>query len=405
MRKHRHLLLILLAFVGWTHAGTASGTVPSGFQDQFVASVSGPTALAFTPDNRLLVTSQAGQLRIYKNGALLATPALDLSAKTCSDGERGLLGVAVDPAFQTNRHIYLYYTFKKFGVCDRNTANSPVNRVSRFRLADTNRVPPTSELVLIDNMPSPNGNHNGGDLQFGPGGLLHISIGEGGTGGDVARMLHILSGKILRIGKGGGIPSSNPYVGTDSARCNVTGRTDPAKKCQEIFASGLRNPFRLAFDPNAAGPRFFINDVGETTWEEIDLGKRAADYGWNVREGHCARGSTTDCGPPPAGMTNPIFDYSHSTGCVAVTGGAFVPNGIWPTQYDRAYLYADWGCNRIFTLKPAVGGGYTSSAFATGLGAGGPVALRFGPHGTSQALYYTTYSNGGRVRRIAFVGP
>src|SRR5205823_9822769 len=97
------------------------------------------------------------------------------------------------------------------------------------------------------------------------------------------------------------------------------------------------------------GTRFFINDVGQATWEEIDLGQAGADYGWNVREGHCALFSTTDCGPPTAGMTNPIYDYGH-TDCGAVTGGAFVPNGIWPSQYDNTYLYMDLNCGKIFQL-------------------------------------------------------
>ena len=114
---------------------------------------------------------------------------------------------------------------------------------------------------------------------------------------------------MLRVTTSGGIPPDNPFQGANSARCNATGRSPAGTICQETYAWGLRNPFRLAFDPNAAGTRFFINDVGQNTWEEIDDGKAGADYGWNVREGHCATNSTTDCGAPPAGMTNPIFDY------------------------------------------------------------------------------------------------
>jgi glucose/arabinose dehydrogenase len=403
-RKYGSLLALLtgLALLGSVSAPSATGAVPAGFQDRLVTTASAPTGLAFTPNRRLLITSQPGQLRVYKDGAI--STALDLSGKTCSNSERGLLGVAVDPSFSTTRHIFLFYTFKKFGACPTNSPTDPVNRVSRFTLPDSNVIDPASEKVLIDNIPSPNGNHNAGDLHFGPGGALYVSVGEGGSGGAEARQLHLLLGKILRISKGGGIPSSNPYVGPDSARCNVTGRTNPGMKCREIYASGLRNPFRFAFDPNTSGPRFFINDVGQSTWEEIDLGQAGADYGWNVREGHCATGSSTNCGPPPAGMTNPIFDYNHSTGCRTITGGAFVPNGIWPAQYNGAYLYADFACGKIFSLKPAGGGGFTSSDFATALGSNSAVVLTFGPYLTTRALYYTSYNGGGQVRRIALTG-
>jgi PKD repeat protein len=201
---------------------------------------------------------------------------------------------------------------------------------------------------------------------------------------------------VLRITRDGAIPAGNPFTGTDSDRCNVTGRTTAGRKCQETFAWGLRNPFRMAFDPDAPGTRFFIDDVGQATWEEIDDGTAGADYGWNVREGHCANGSTTDCGAPPAGMTNPIYDYDHSTGCASITGGAFVPDGAWPAAYDADYLFSDYVCGQIFRLTPNGSGGFTRSTFASGLGGSSAVALAF----HAGALYYTTYANGGQVRRI-----
>ena len=406
--------ILLLASAESVGSAPLTATLPTGFTDTLVTSLSSPTALAFTPDGRLLITTQPGKLLVYKNGTLLSTPALNLGSKLCSDRERGVLGIAVDPTFANSRYIYLYYTFKKFGVCEQNTTRSPVNRVARFTLSDTNIVDPATELVLVDNIPSPNGNHNAGDLHFGKDGLLYISVGDGGCdytdntkcagSNDAARDQHILLGKILRITKTGAIPSSNPFQGTDSARCNGTGRTDPGKKCQETFAWGLRNPFRMAFDPNTTGTRFFLNDVGQGTWEEIDQGQAGADYGWNVREGHCANGSTTTCGAPPPGMTNPIYDYNHSTGCASITGGAFVPHGIWPAAYDGDYLYGDYVCGTIFRLEPASGGGYTARTFVTGLGANSAVHMVFGPAGSTQALYYTTYANGGQVRRITYTG-
>jgi glucose/arabinose dehydrogenase len=159
-----------------------AATLPSGFEDQLLASARSPTALAFTPDGRMLVATQPGQLRVYKNGQLLATPALDISSKICANAERGMLGVAVDPSFSTNKYVYLYYTYNKFGVCpigQPTNANNPVNRVSRFVMSgDT--VDPTTEKVLIDNVPSPNGHHNAGDLSFGKDGYLYITVGDGG---------------------------------------------------------------------------------------------------------------------------------------------------------------------------------------------------------------------------------
>jgi glucose/arabinose dehydrogenase len=396
-----------------SQAATAA-TLPSGFEDQLVAKVGGPTAIAFTPDGRILVTSHFGTLRVIQGGSLVSTPAIDLSAKVCSDKERGLLGVAVDPAFASNHAIYLYYTYKKFGSCPYDTTGVPVNRVSRFILPNSNVIDPASETVLIDNVPNEDGIHNAGDLAFGKDGNLYISIGDGGcdyafnsgcgSQNDAARDQNILLGKILRITPSGGIPAGNPFQGTGTARCNLTGMTDPGKKCQETYAWGLRNPFRFGFDPNAAGTRFFINDVGQSTWEEIDRGEAGADYGWNVREGPCARGSRTDCGPPPAGMTNPIYAYDHNTGCTAVTGGTFVPNGVWPTAFDDTYLYGDFVCGKIIRLTPAIGGGFTASDFVTGLGTNSITTLKFGPYGSTQAAYYLNYLNGGEVRRIAYVG-
>jgi glucose/arabinose dehydrogenase len=365
----------------------ATAAVPAGFTDSLVASLSAPTALAFAPDGRLLVTSQSGALRVVQDGTLLATPALDFGSGICADNERGLLGIATDPAFTANHFIYLYYTAA--------TASGCMNRVSRFVLSNDSVVDPASESILI-NIPSPGCCHNGGDLHFGKDGYLYVSVGDGGLGG---RDPSVLLGKILRVTSDGGIPADNPFLGADSGRCNVTGRTDPGKVCQETYSWGLRNPFRIAFDPNAAGTRFYINDVGQSTWEEIDLGQAGADYGWNVREGFCATGSTTDCGPPPAGMTNPLYAYPHSSGCNAITAGAFVPTGVWPAAYDGSYLFSDYLCGKIWQLAPS-GSGFTASEFAADLGSGGPITMIFGPTGDTQALYYTTYANGGQVRRI-----
>jgi glucose/arabinose dehydrogenase len=394
----------------------AASTLPTGFEDRLLATAAKPTALAFTPDGRMLVATQPGQLRVYKNGTLLQTPALNISGRICSNSERGLLGVAVDPNFSANHYVYLYYTHNEFGVCPTGqptNLNNPVNRVSRFVMTG-DAVDPATEKVLINNIPSPNGNHNSGDLGFGKDGYLYATVGDGncdykgdsGCAGsnDASRDRHILLGKVLRITRDGGIPSTNPYQGTTSARCNLTGRTDPGKNCQETFAWGLRNPFRFAFDPNATGTRFFINDVGQNAWEEVDQGKAGADYAWNLCEGNHDnpdRTDSVDCASSP--YTPPVHEYGHSdTGCASLTGGAFVPNGAWPASYDGSYLFGDYVCNKIFKLTPASGGGFARTEFASGLGQGGPIAMAFGPYDSSKALYYTTYANGGEVHRISY---
>ena len=411
---------LLVVVVMARHAEAA--TLPPGFEDQVVASPHEPVALASLPDGRMLVAQQAGQLVVFKNGQLLSTPALDISGRICSNIERGLVGVAVDPNFSTNRYVYLFYTHNKHGACPTGVPTdpaNPVNRVSRFVMSgDT--VDLSSEKVLIDNVPSP-GQHNAGDMHFGKDGYLYVSVGDGGCdyagnspgtgcGGqnDASRDTHVLLGKILRVTRDGGIPSTNPYLGADSARCNVAGRTDPGKNCQETFAQGLRNPFRFAMDPDASGTRFLIGDVGGAAWEEIDEGKAGADYGWNLCEGahdNPARSGEVNCTSAP--YTPPVHEYSHtdSGGCASITGQAFVPTGAsWPASYEDSYLFGDYVCNKIFALTPKEGGGFAQTEFATGLGQGGPIDLAFASNGTGQALYYTTFANRGEVHRITFSG-
>ena len=386
-------------------APSASAAVPSGFTDVPVFGLSAPTAIAFTPDGRMLITTQGGQLRVATAaGALLATPAAT-TPNVCTDSERGLLGVAVDPAFASNHFVYLYYTTSATGACR--------NRVSRWVLSDANLA--SGEVVLIDRIHSPAGNHNAGDLNFGPDGMLYVSVGDGGCDyatptncaatNDASRDRHVLLGKILRIDRNGAIPATgNPFTGPGTARCNVNGMTTAGTWCQETWAWGLRNPFRFAFDPNTPG-RSYINDVGQGLREEIDSGIAGADYGWNAREGTCANPALgpANCGSaPPAGMTNPIYEYGRADGCASITGGAFVPGSInWPAAYLGKYLFSDYVCGRIFRLDPS-GPGFNRVDFATALGASSAVHLEFGPYGPTQALYYTTYAGGGQVRRISY---
>jgi glucose/arabinose dehydrogenase len=389
------ILLILAPLLLATPPQSAlAATFPPGFADALVASLPRPTALAFTPDGRMLITTKDGRLFV-KRGESAPRLALTLP-NICTTVERGLAGLAIDPAFVDNNHIYLYYTREVDNACSITT--TAANRLARFTLGDDDVA--RDEAILIDNIfNGRRGIHNAGDLNFGKDGYLYVSVGDGDNP-SLAPQLSSLNGKILRIASDGSIPPTNPYQGAGTVPCATIGGTTSDQACQEIYARGLRNPFRFAFDPNASETRFFLNDVGQNTWEEINIGQVGADYGWPEREGHCANGSTIDCGAPPPGMTNPIYDYGRNTGCTSITGGAFVPNGVWPSQYNGGYLFSDYNCGRIFLLRQN-GGAWAATDFVTGLGSSSAVDLTFGPYCGTQALYYITFQEGGQVRRLA----
>ncbi len=272
--------------------------------------------------------------------------------------------------------------------------------------------------MLVDNIHSTAGNHNAGDVHFGRDGYLYVTVGDGGCdyagdsgcGGanDAARDRHVLLGKVLRVTRDGGIPAGNPFQGPGTARCNVTGSTTPGNTCQETFAWGLRNPFRFAFDPGSVATRFLVNDVGQGAWEEVDLGEAGVDYGWNCREGDNANpqaGASCAGFPSASPYRPPVYEYGRGTGCGSITGGAFVPRGAFPTEYDGHYLFADFNCAKVLRLASVPAADDTAVELASNLG---PVVhLRFGPAGSGQALYYTTYNypgQGSQVRRIRYTG-
>ncbi|MGH9042328.1 MAG: PQQ-dependent sugar dehydrogenase, partial [Acidimicrobiia bacterium] len=416
------LLVSPLAMIRATPV-SAAPALPPGFIDEVVANVFQPTALAFTPDGRMLAAAKTGQVHVFKDDVPLGQ-AVDLGAKICPEWERGLIGLTVDPDFATNRAIYLFYTHKKDGACplfnDPNRAplsEFPENRVSRFTLGDNNVIDTNSEVVILDHIISL-GIHNAGHLEFGPlDKLLYVSVGDGGcrfpemnncqASNTNARRNDLLYGKILRVNRDGTFPASNPYAGDANVRrcANPAGVPAGTGRCGEIYSTGLRNPFRFAFQPGTQN--FYINDVGTAIWEEINKGAAGADYGFNVREGHCKNNSATDCNPAAdgsviGGLTNPIFDYNHDvTQCASITGGAFVPNGVWGAPYDGSYIFSDFVCGKIFRLAPKAGGGFTMVPFVEGLGSSSAVHMTFGPYKGTQALYYTTFENGDSVRRIS----
>lgn len=345
--------------------------VAPGFIDSvFAADLSSPTAMAFAPDGRLFVAQQNGALRVIKDGALLPDPAIDLDVD--SSGERGLLGVAFDPAFAQNALVYLYYT-----------AESPTthNRVSRFTLAgDT--LDAGSEQVLIDLPTLGQTNHNGGAIHFGNDGKLYIAVGDNGDAG-TAQPLSTVLGKILRLNADGSIPADNPFFN------ETTGQS------QAIWARGLRNPYTFAFRSDG---RMHINDVGQQAFEEINLGVAAANYGWPIIEGK----RTTET--PPANYVDPLFAYDRSGGAVSgssIAGGAFYerPAGATenlPAALEGDYLFADFGSGIVKSLDIATG---DVSPVASSLA--NPVDLAVGPDGAVYVLEYVA----GRVTRITAAPP
>lgn len=388
----------------------SAATLPHGFVDEFVASVPAiPTGMAQLPDGQILFAQKNGSVRrIDAQGNLQSQVVISVASRMCNDWERGLLGIAVDPNFAVNRYFYIYWTQKRSGGCGNPAFNGPVNRVTRHVLLSTGQASPSSEYVVLDGIPNRLGIHNAGDLNFGKDGMLYVTTGDGGChhsngsqcadANTASREGHTLIGKVLRVTRDGHVPGGNPYAG--GARCRL-GNASPGQVCAETFLRGFRNPYRFAFDPNAAGTRFFVNDVGSHTWEEINEAVAGSDYGWNLREGPCATGSDTNCGP--TGFRNPIHSLHHgNTGCASITGGAFVPADLWPAPYSRSYLFADFVCEKIFRLVPQ-GTGYTATEFATGVGPVTNLDFAKTPDG-GDALYYFSFAQSGEIRRIRFVG-
>jgi glucose/arabinose dehydrogenase len=300
---------------------------------EVVSGLSSPLYLtAPVGDARLFVVEQAGRIRIVRNGSLLSRPFLDITSVVLSGGERGLLSVAFDPAYASNGFFYLNYT-------DR----SGDTRVERYRVStDADVADPNSAKLLLQ-VDQPFSNHNGGLVKFGPDGMLYIGMGDGGSGGDPqnhGQNRNTLLGALLRIdvrtGDPYGIPADNPY------------RQDPNAR-PEIWAYGLRNPWRFSFDPPSG--QLLIADVGQNQWEEINAVPASSpglNYGWRIMEAaHCYNPSNCNSN----GLVMPVHEYNHSEGC-SITGG-YVYRGARLTGLAGHYFYADYcrGWVRSFRLQ------------------------------------------------------
>jgi glucose/arabinose dehydrogenase len=334
--------------------------VPAGFVDELVVGgLLNPRAVAWTPDGRLLILERGSassddenlaSVRVFKNGQLLTTRALTLSV--CGNGERGLLGIALDPGFSSNGYLYLYYSRQDQGVgCGTqntwiNGQPGPRNRVSRFTMTgDT--ISPSSELVLLDNIPTDVGIHNAGDMAFGPDGYLYVATGDSGLAPSPAAQLDNLAGKILRLlpQAGGYATDGNPYQTASGATTCGTIAGRAAGPCREIWAHGLRNPFRIGFQPGAG--QLFVADVGGGAMEEVNLVLSGRNYGWPTCEGRCF--------PANAALTDPIYQYPHDgfngSTDAAIIGGDFATHSSYPQPYQGGYFFADFNRRWVRYLK------------------------------------------------------
>jgi glucose/arabinose dehydrogenase len=283
--------------------------------------------------NRLFVVEQAGRIKVFPNNSSATTSKtfLDITDRVTSGGETGLLGLAFHPNYETNGYFYVNYT-----------APSPLRTViSRFQVtSNPDSADKNSELILLT-FNQPYSNHNGGCVAFGPDGYLYIATGDGGSGGDPqnnAQNITNLLGKILRIDVDNpqaplnyGIPPTNPFA--DSTNTSVR---------KEIYAYGLRNPWRMSFDP--VNGWLWAADVGQNQWEEIDVITNGGNYGWRCYEGNHTY-NTSGCN---GSYIFPVWEYSHSDG-ISVTGG-YVYRGQNVSELYGKYIYGDYGSRKVWSL-------------------------------------------------------
>jgi len=324
----------------WTVVAALSLSTPSTLLAALqlvplVTRFSNPTFVAHAGDksNRLFIVEQGGTIQVLRPGESTTSVFLDLRSKVLAGGERGLLGLAFHPLYAVNGRFFVYYTRTGDGALV----------ISEFNASGSSNVASPTERILLT-IPHPtNANHNGGMLAFGPGGYLFIGVGDGGSGNDPpnnAQNIEVLLGKILRIdvdrsdavaGTAYSAPASNPFVGR-------AGR-------DEIFALGLRNPWRFSFDRETG--QQWVGDVGQGAREEVDtpiLG--GGNYGWRIYEGTaCTNNDPSLC--RPGSYIAPLFDYSHANGRCSLTGG-YVYRGSLGTLPGGTYVYGDYCSGEIF---------------------------------------------------------
>ena len=376
----RRLILIAAGILCGGGAGAQAAGWPVIALTPVATGLEAPAHLAHAGDGsgRLFIVEQRGRIRIWKDGGLEPTPFLDITNRVLYGGEQGLLAVAFPPQFAEKRYFYVNYT----------RTNGGPSVVSRFFVSagDPDVADAGSEERLLT-VPQPFANHNGGQLAFSPvDGCLYIGLGDGGSGNDpqnnAQNKAHLL-GKILRIGtepangESYAIPTNNPFVGDPSYR-------------PEIWALGVRNPWRFSFDRLTGD--LYIADVGQSAWEEINVQPAASaggeNYGWRIMEGlHCT--GLDPCATN--GLTMPAWEYDHALGC-SVSGGEVYRGKVW-SPMAGTYLYADYCSGRIWGLKQE-GGVWTNAQLLD-------AAFNLATFGSDEygEMYVSDYA-GGQVLRI-----
>jgi len=378
------------------------------FEVDRVASLSRftPVGMAFAPDGRIFFWQKSGVVHIVKDGAVLATPFADISDHVNNVHDRGLLGLALDPAFDSNGYVYLLYVYEEGG----NSADGgpKTGRLTRIQAdsANPDRAVP-GETVILGSVGTPPcssqpagadcigfdiDSHTAGSLRFARDGTLFLSLGDGAAYVQAdplalrAQNLDHYEGKILRIRPDGTTPPDNPfYDGSDSIRSRV-------------YSFGLRNPFRFTLEPTSGEP--VIADVGWNEREEINFGK-GKNFGWPCYEGELARPEFAALSPscaalPAAAVTFGAYTYDHTFGQTAI-GGPVYSASVYPVEYQGAYFFADYSADWI-RYGRLDASGMLQNVQLFGSAMGGPVDLQQGPDGS---LYYVAF-NAGELRRIRF---
>jgi Glucose / Sorbosone dehydrogenase/PKD domain len=337
----------------------------------------------------------------------------------CTNGSRGVFGIAPHPDFLSNPYLYVYYTRIAVG-CLADAISGTKNRISRFRINPfTLQLVITSELVLLENAPATYLHHDGGAMFIGNDRNIYVAIGDGGNI-QRAQDLSYLNGKIIRLGLTGNIPVKNPFT-TASGGKGVNCRNNEGRPpigagfdsvCEEIFAYGFRNPFRLGVDVNTKDRvRFAIADVGKDHWDEINYGGtdyRGKNYGWPTYEGPCIIDKFDNC-PRQIGVQEPFYYFQYRPIGGAATGSVFVPEGVWPAQYK--YMFVEHveglivnliddliGCRNCLPPRPA----RRNETFHNYERI---VDIFFAPYQNTQAMYYVSRKAVGQnIRRIRYVG-
>jgi len=385
-------------------------TLPSGFSTEVVVSgLDLPTSFTRLPDGRILLAEKSGVVRVFKSGALLSTPLIDISAQVNSHHDRGLLSIAADPDFATNGYVYLFFTWDDDATDD---ADGHTGRLARYTVVgDT--ASRASETVILgtvvgqtcdvfppgsDCFPSEGITHTVGDIAFAPDGTMFLTAGEGAPFTYVneqalrAQRLDSLGGKVLRVTRTGqGLPD-NPFW-----------NGDPNANRSKVWALGLRNPFRFTLRPGTSIP--YVGDVGADTYEEINVATKGANLGWPCFEGPFRQSGYEPLAvcqelysAGPSAVKPPLVSWEHSVGRTAV-GGAFFTGPSWPEAYRGAYFYGDYTNQWMNLLRVDANDALVPGSVATfSPDLGGMVDIEMGPDGQ---LYYIDIG-AGRLNRIRY---